>query len=82
VLGAQRQRVTPTIATGAERERLWRRFCAVAPLEHYQRRTRRTLPIVILTCAGASAPLHARARAVRGPAGRVAPPPYGWRSTR
>ena len=54
VLGGTRQRITPAIATGIEHERLWRRFCAVTPVEHYQRATRRTLPVVILTPAEAA----------------------------
>ena len=59
VLGGTRQRITPAIATGIEHERLWRRFCAVTPVEHYQRSTRRTLPVVILTPAEAPArPRH------------------------
>jgi F420H(2)-dependent quinone reductase len=48
VLGNRRRRVEPSIAAGAERERLWRRLAAVSPLEHYQRRTRRRLPVVLL----------------------------------
>jgi deazaflavin-dependent oxidoreductase (nitroreductase family) len=51
VLDGTRQRITPAIATGNEHVRLWRRFCAVTPVEHYQRATRRTLPVVILTPA-------------------------------
>ena len=52
VTGGRRRRVTPAIATGGEHERLWRRICAVAPVEHYQRRAGRKLPVVILA-AGA-----------------------------
>jgi F420H(2)-dependent quinone reductase len=62
VLDGVRRRVTPAIATGGERERLWRRFGAVTPVEHYQRTTRRTLPVVVLTPTGAAAPLSHRAR--------------------
>jgi deazaflavin-dependent oxidoreductase (nitroreductase family) len=51
VLGPERRRIVPSIATGAERERLWARFRAATPLEHYQRRCRRTLPIVVLARA-------------------------------
>ena len=54
VAGGRRRRVTPAIATGDEHERLWRRMCAVAPLEHYQRRAGRKLPVVVL---GAGAPV-------------------------
>ncbi len=63
VLGRERQRITPTIASGIGHERLWHHFCAIAPVEHYQRRTHRTLPIVILTRAGASTPMRRHARA-------------------
>jgi len=48
VFANRRRRVEPLVADGAERERLWRRLAAVAPLEHYQRRTRRRLPVVVL----------------------------------
>lgn len=47
-LGKRRRTVKPRIATGTEHERLWQRVAAVAPLDHYQRRTRRPLPIVVL----------------------------------
>ena len=64
--GGRRRRVTPTIATGGEHERLWQRMCAVAPVEHYQRRAGRELPVVILA-AGApvvDSPRPARLRPV------------------
>jgi deazaflavin-dependent oxidoreductase (nitroreductase family) len=48
ILRDDRRRVAPRVAAGAERERLWRRVADVAPLEHYQRRTSRWLPVVIL----------------------------------
>ncbi len=54
VLGAERRHIVPSVATGAERERLWQRFATVTPLEHYQRRCRRTLPIVVLARAPAT----------------------------
>jgi F420H(2)-dependent quinone reductase len=60
-----RRRVTPAIATGSERERLWRRFGAVTPVERYQRATRRALPVVVLTPTGAAALLSHRARSPR-----------------
>ena len=41
-------RVVPAEAEGPERERLWRRISAVAPLDRYQRRTARRLPVVVL----------------------------------
>lgn len=40
-LGKRRRIVKPRIATGTEHERLWQRVAAVAPLDHYQRRTRK-----------------------------------------
>jgi deazaflavin-dependent oxidoreductase (nitroreductase family) len=61
VLGTERRPIVPSIATGAERERLWDRFRSATPLEHYQRRSRRTLPIVVL------------ARAEEGSAARALP---------
>ncbi len=51
VLGAERRLIVPIIAIGAERERLWARFRSATPLEHYQRRSRRMLPIVVLARA-------------------------------
>ena len=47
-LGSQRLRVTAAEAAGHERERLWRAVAAVAPLDRYQRRTDRRLPVVVL----------------------------------
>ena len=61
LLGAWRQRVTPSIAGAGEHERLWQRLAAVAPVDHYQRRCPRALPLVILEPAGA--PVHARGSA-------------------
>lgn len=49
VLGRHRVHVQPRETTGTERERLWRRFAARVPVEAYQRRTARRLPIVVLT---------------------------------
>jgi F420H(2)-dependent quinone reductase len=49
VLGRERLRVRPHEATGAERERLWRRFASVSPLDRYQRRTSRRIPVVVLS---------------------------------
>jgi deazaflavin-dependent oxidoreductase (nitroreductase family) len=51
VLGAERRHIVPSVAAGAERERLWQRFRMVTPLEHYQRHCRRTLPVVVLAWA-------------------------------
>ncbi|MGH8776331.1 MAG: nitroreductase/quinone reductase family protein [Jiangellaceae bacterium] len=48
VLGRDRCRVRPREATGPERERLWQRFATVTPVEDYQRRACRRLPIVVL----------------------------------
>jgi hypothetical protein len=39
----------PSRAVGAERDRLWSLFAHHAPIATYQRRTSRTLPIVVLT---------------------------------
>jgi len=47
-LGEHRTAVRPVEAHGPERERLWRRLAAVAPVDRYQRRTPRRLPVVIL----------------------------------
>ena len=63
VLGRERSRITPVIAAAAELEMLWGRLRAVAPIDHYQARTRRALPVVILRRAAASAPLRDRPRA-------------------
>lgn len=49
ILGSARHRVAPVVLEGARRERLWRRFVAVSPVEHYQHQTTRTLPVVALT---------------------------------
>lgn len=59
----QRYRVTPKIATGLEHDRLWQQFRAIAPIEHYQRRARRSLSIILLARAGAALP-HAAAGTV------------------
>jgi F420H(2)-dependent quinone reductase len=55
VVGGRRRPVTASVVEDARRERLWRRFAAVSPVEHYQRRTTRRLPIVALTPAPAAA---------------------------
>jgi F420H(2)-dependent quinone reductase len=62
VLSGRRQRIRPAIAAGAERERLWRGMCSVAPVEHYQRRTSRRLPVVLLASVGESVPARRRER--------------------
>jgi F420H(2)-dependent quinone reductase len=49
VLGRERRPVRPLEAAGAERERLWRRFAAVSPVDDYQRRTHRSIPVIVLT---------------------------------
>lgn len=51
VLGRERRPVRPLEAAGAERERLWRRFAAVSPVDHYQRRTHRCIPVIVLAPA-------------------------------
>jgi deazaflavin-dependent oxidoreductase (nitroreductase family) len=60
VLGNERYRITPAIAAADERQQLWELLRAVAPIDHYQRRTRRVLPVVILRRAAAGAPLRDR----------------------
>lgn len=45
----RRQTVHPRLADGTDRDRLWQRFRQIAPIDHYQRRAGRRLPIVILT---------------------------------
>ncbi len=54
ILGNRRRSVRPRIAAGTEHERLWQRVAAVAPLDHYQRRTHRPLPLVVLEPADTS----------------------------
>lgn len=56
VLGHDRLDVTPREAVGPERERLWRRLAAVAPVQTYQRHTTRRLPVVVLTATPAHPP--------------------------
>jgi F420H(2)-dependent quinone reductase len=51
VLGRERRQVRPLEAAGAEHERLWRRFANISPVDHYQRRTDRRIPVVILAPA-------------------------------
>jgi deazaflavin-dependent oxidoreductase (nitroreductase family) len=64
VLGRERLRVRAYEATGAERERLWQRFAFASPVNRYQRRTSRRIPVVVLTrvapCPGARAELRLR----------------------
>lgn len=55
VLGRERWRVRPHETTGAERERLWQRFAAISPLDRYQHRTHRRIPVAVLTPAAPSA---------------------------
>ena len=47
-VGTHRMRITAHEAEGAERQRLWRRIATVAPIDRYQRRTERRLPVVVL----------------------------------
>jgi deazaflavin-dependent oxidoreductase (nitroreductase family) len=63
LLGGRRQRITPSIAGTREHERLWQRLAAVAPDDHYQRRCRRALPVVMLEPARAA--VYERARPAR-----------------
>jgi deazaflavin-dependent oxidoreductase (nitroreductase family) len=48
VVGGRRCAVRPRVAAGPDRDQLWQRFCEVAPIDHYQRRAGRRLPVVIL----------------------------------
>lgn len=48
IVGGERRPVSATIAEGDRRARLWARFAAVSPVAHYQRRTRRPIPVVAL----------------------------------
>lgn len=54
VVDGERMHVRPRETTGAERNRLWDRFAHHAPIANYQRRTSRTLPVVVLTPASTS----------------------------
>jgi deazaflavin-dependent oxidoreductase (nitroreductase family) len=56
IVGGARRPVTAPVVEGARRDRLWRRFAAVAPVERYQRQAWRRLPVVVLT------PVPARVR--------------------
>lgn len=47
-VAGERRRVRPVEVHGAERDRLWRRFADVAPVDHYERRAARRLPVVRL----------------------------------
>lgn len=70
-----RRPVTATVIEDARRERLWRRFAAVSPVEHYQRQAARRLPVVALTPLPVRAEGRGRERAsieLRGPAGLAA----------
>lgn len=58
-----RLRVKPTVVDGARRESLWRRFAAVAPVEHYQRQAARALHVVALTARPQPAPQASRSLA-------------------
>jgi F420H(2)-dependent quinone reductase len=48
LIEGERLHVRPREAVGAERDRLWSRFALHAPIATYQRRTSRTLPVVVL----------------------------------
>lgn len=49
VVDGRRVRVVPRESHGAERDRLWGTLARRAPIEAYQRRTTRTLPVVVLS---------------------------------
>jgi hypothetical protein len=40
-------------------------MCAIAPVENYQRRTSRTLPVVVLSSAGTAIPARERPARLR-----------------
>ncbi|MFN2612959.1 MAG: nitroreductase family deazaflavin-dependent oxidoreductase [Solirubrobacterales bacterium] len=49
----RKRRVRARVAEGEERERLWEKMVAVyGPYKHYQRRTERQIPVVVLEPAG------------------------------
>jgi deazaflavin-dependent oxidoreductase (nitroreductase family) len=48
IRGRHRRAVAATVVEGARRDRLWRRFAAVSPVERYQRQCARRLPVVAL----------------------------------
>jgi deazaflavin-dependent oxidoreductase (nitroreductase family) len=49
VVGGRRRPVTARVATGGERRCLWARLARVAPIELYDRRSARHLPVVVLS---------------------------------
>ena len=53
VVGGRRCAVRPRVAAEPDRDRLWQRFREVAPIDHYQWRAGRRLPVVILCPAPA-----------------------------
>jgi deazaflavin-dependent oxidoreductase (nitroreductase family) len=62
VIDGERLHVRSRETAGTERERLWNRFARHAPIETYQLRTGRTLPVVVLTPVSTAArPRGARA---------------------
>ncbi len=71
ILDNQRQNVRPRIAADAEHQQLWQRLATVAPIDHYQRRTRRPLPIVVLEPTGIA---RAGRSATRAPTAGGRPP--------
>jgi deazaflavin-dependent oxidoreductase (nitroreductase family) len=49
-VGRERTAVTPAVAEGSERERLWRLLTSVyGDYDHYQRVSEREIPVVVLT---------------------------------
>lgn len=61
VLGRDHVEVRAREATDPERARLWRGLADHVPVDHYQRRTARRLPVVVLTPTFQGAP-HAHQR--------------------
>ena len=57
IIDGARSEGVPRVATGAERDRLWRAFAAMYPsLDDYRELTDRELPVVVLEPAIAEQP--------------------------
>ncbi|WP_187776117.1 nitroreductase family deazaflavin-dependent oxidoreductase [Antrihabitans cavernicola] len=52
-VGGKKHKVTPTVAEGPERERLWKKLTDFFPnYDKYEAKTARKIPVVVLTPAG------------------------------
>jgi F420H(2)-dependent quinone reductase len=49
IVRGRRRAVEARVATGGERRRLWARLAAITPIEHYDHRSARHLPVVVLS---------------------------------